>query len=116
MIKIKLNRDEMGVFCSLTNPIMLEHEVMATVRDDGHLYRLADLFCLMELGEKAHKKFLFDHKKTYKVGLTWGQAAAFWNYSWNEALLDNFKSMLVTRIQSELHQALISYQRRYYVK
>ena len=117
MIKLKLTRDELQCICWLCNPIYVDGQVLLCVKTNN-FDTLNDLFSLIEIGEKAAKKFLFDHKKSYKLNITYAQAAAFYNHAdWNELTLsDQYKQLLITRIKSEIHLAFTNYQRQYYAR
>lgn len=116
MIRLKLTRDELACLCWLCNPFVLEAMAIADIRKED-LNLLSDSFALIELGEKAAKKLLFDQKQKYKLSLTWAQAAAFWNFGdWNEKVLDDYKKNFIQSTRSTLHGALVNYQRRFYAR
>jgi len=115
MIKLKLTREALAQLCFFTTPVHQEVNITADIAA-GNFTPLPDHFNLIEIWEKASKKYLYNTKKSYKLGLSYAQAAALFNFTeWNEnAGFDEYKMFVLQEIRGSLHLALTNYQKRYY--
>jgi len=115
MIKLKLDRAEMQVLCSCTNPQMLEKKILAHIHK-GRLIDLEYLFLLVDIGEELVKKYFFSLKDKTTVSLKWSEASAYLAYMTELEMgdYDAYSLNVFRSIKAQIHQALACYRQRIY--
>jgi len=115
MIKLKLNRSEMQVLCTCTNPQMLEKKILGHI-NAGRLIDLEYLFLLVDIGEQLTKKYFFNLKDKTTISLKWSEASAYLAYM-TELEMGNFDAYSINvfrTTKTNIHKCLTGYKQRIY--
>jgi len=116
MIKLKLTREELLFLTNITSPVTIEKTIMDLIRNQ-RFDELDFYYTMLEIGLLTAKKYLFDAKKAYKIGLKPAQAASLLTLLcnvYNSPSVTPWMLMLLQSWTAEIHQQLTNYQPKYF--
>ncbi len=112
MIKLKLNREQLGTLCALTNPSEFEKRAEFYIKIKL-INALDTVFNIAQVGEMVAKKYLFSNSKTYQINLKPSEAASLLKLTYDLELLHDplsYEINLAVIIRTELQNNLTNYQ------
>jgi hypothetical protein len=116
MIKLKMSREELLFLTNITSPLTIEKTIVAQIK--AQQFDMLDFyFTMLEVGLLASKKYLFDGKITYKIGLKPAQAASlitlFCTVDTSDTATE-WMRFLIMKWTGDIHHQLTNYQPKYY--